>query len=214
MIAFCPLDLPKVDVDEYLINSLVDQYNTGHHDGIWDALPLRGRLTDQSEFRDAAAFERAWEKRYLDRGEVIDNIVVKSKLQPIFDQLDRLPIIVTHAQILRANKDVPKHHDMKHIKGNFIIDETPFEPNGWKILLNKNDQKSFYVCSSWSADPSYIKLPKETNTFVINEKHYPHGSSFVADKCMVSIFGLVDQQRANQLIDRSINLYSDYVISF
>ena len=216
MLAYCPLDLPKVDVDENLINSLVDQYNPGHHDGIWETLPLLGRVDNQEDFLNASKFEEAWEKRYNANGEIKKNSLLTNILKPIYDQFELLPLIVTHAQILRATKDIPKHHDMKHKAGKFINDlgKDRYEPNGWKIILNKTLEKSFYVNETWDSNPDYIRLPEDTNTFVINEQTYPHGSTFIKGKCVVSIFGLVDKDKADKLIEQSKKKYSDFIISY
>lgn len=216
MLAFCPLDLPKVFVDEDLINVLVDYYNPGHHDGIWDTLPLIGRVDSQEDFKSAPKFEIAWQRRYDKTGEILKNKSVESELKSVFKLFEILPMVVTHAQILRAKRAVPKHFDMKHKKGEFINDlpQDSFEPNGWKILLNKTNEQSFYVCKDWNSEPVYINLPENTNTFVINEKSHPHGSKFVEEKCVVSIFGLVHRDKANNLIKRSYQKYNDYVIEF
>ena len=216
MLAYCPLDLPRVDIDEELVSALIDYHNPGHHDGIWDTLPLVGRVEKQNDFSNAVEFEKAWEIRYSDKGEVLYNELVKDKLKPIFDQLKLLPMQVTHAQLLRATKNVPKHHDMKHKKNTFINDlpKDSYEPGGWKIQLNKTNEKSFYVCKNWQSDPDYIQIPKETNTFVINEKSFPHGSDYVEDKIIVSIFGLIQKKDADALIKKSLEKYSDYSISY
>lgn len=215
-LAYCPLDLPTVNIDEDLVNLLIDYHNPGHHDGIWETLPLLGRVDSQEDFKNAAEFESAWERRYSHTGRILKNKEVEFALKDIFDHFEMLPIEITHAQILRAIKDVPRHLDMKHV-GNKFINDLPahsFEPNGWKILLNKTTDSSFYVCENWNSEPTYIKMPSDTNTFVINEKLYPHGSKFIPDKCMVSIFGIVDEDKANALIERSLKKYKDHIINF
>ena len=216
MLAYCPLDLPRLNVDEIEINKLIDCYNPGHHDNIWDTLPLLGRVNSQLDFFDAPAFECAWEKRYNIEGDVLYNELLYKKLENVFQHFQKLPMLVTHAQILRAKKNVPKHFDMKHKQGKFIDDfpSINYEPNGFKILLNKTDCNSFFVCEDFSAEPKYIKLPTDTNTFVINEKRYPHGSTFISNKCIISIFGLVDVTKCNKLIEKSIEKYKNFVISF
>lgn len=215
-LAYCPLDLPSIIVDENLVNLLIDYHNPGHHDGIWETLPLIGRVDSQKDFKNALKFELAWEKRYNTDGEILKNKEVEPILKSLFDHIELLPINVTHAQILRATKSVPKHFDMKHKNRAFINDlpKNSFEPNGWKILINKTSEQSFYVCKTFESEPVYIKLPKDTNTFVINEKSYPHGSEFIQDKCVVSIFGLVDKDKAINLIEKSLLKYKDYVIEF
>ena len=89
-----------------------------------------------------------------------------------------------------------------------------YEPNGWKIILNNTSEKFFYMSKTWDSKIDYIQLPKDTNTFVINEQTYPHGSTFVKDKCVISIFGLVDKDKANKLIDESKKKYSNYIIEY
>lgn len=216
MLAYCPLDLPKVIIDENLINNLIDQYDPGHHDGIWSTLPLLGRVNSQKEFFDAPSFEIAWEKRYAKEGDVLVNEKFYNLLLPIFKQLELLPLTVTHAQILRANRNVPKHYDMKHKNKQFIDDypEVNYEPNGFKILLNKTKEQSFFVCKDFNSDPIYTTLPDDTNTFVINEKTFPHGSTYIENKCIVSIFGLIKINEANSLIEKSVEKYSNHAIFF
>lgn len=216
MLAYCPLDLPRVSVNENLINDLIDRYDPGHHDGIWSTLPLLGRVNSQNDFFNAAEFEKAWERRYQANGEVFLNEKFYDLLLPIFKQFEHLPLKVTHAQILRANKNVPKHYDMKHKNKQFIDDypEINYEPNGFKILLNKTAEPSFFVCKDFNSEPVYTSLPAESNTFVINEKTFPHGSTFIKNKCIVSIFGLVNIDEADSLINRSLEKYKKYSISF
>ena len=214
MLAYCPLDLPKLEVDEDLVRLFVDEYNPGHHDGIWRTLPLVGRVEKQEDFLNAVKFEEAWERRYDYEGNVFYNELARQALQPIFDHLQLLPMLVTHAQILNATRNVPKHHDMKHKKGAFInnLPRDSYEPGGWKIQLNKTNEQSFFVCKDWESDPNYIQMPKDTNTFVINEKSFPHGSDYVEDKCIVSIFGIVRKNEADALIKRSEEKYKNYAI--
>ena len=82
------------------------------------------------------------------------------------------------------------------------------------MILNKENTKSFFVKKEWESEPFYISMPEDTNTFVINEQTYPHGSTFVTDKCVVSIFGLVDEKKANKLIEKSMEKYSTNSIIF
>ncbi len=216
MIAYCPLDLPKLLINEQKVNDLIENYNPGHHDKLWETLPLLGRVEKQDDFFDAAKFEIAWEKRYEKTGNVLINQKIAKEIPELFTHLKKLPMKVTHAQILRAIKNIPKHFDMKH-KNKLFIDDFPeinYEPNGFKILLNKFDHESFYICKSWDSPPTFIHLPNDTNTFCINEKTFPHGSKFVEGKCIVSIFGLVDKEKAEKLISDSLKKYKDFVVNF
>lgn len=220
-LAYCPIDLPLIDIDEVLIRHLVEYYDTGHHDGLWKCLPLIGRVNTQREFEDASAFERAWELRYQQHGVVQYNMNVYSKLKPLFDHLEKLPLKITHAQILNQTADVGKHYDMKHDEtGKLYYDDYPdanvgMEPAGYKVLLNNFKSDSFYVSEGFGRANHYIRMPDDTNTFVINEKRFPHGATKPdKPKYIVSIFGLIDAAQHFKLIQDSIVKYQDYAITF
>lgn len=218
-IAYCPLDLPKILIDEQLIHDLVNEYDTGHHDGLWKCLPLLGRVEKQNDFSSASAFEKAWERRYSDSGIVYENISIKSKLLPLFQHIYSLPMTPTHCQILSQIKDVGKHYDMKH-EGKVFKDDYPevnkfLQPSSYKILLNNFDVNSFYVAENFKEKNIYIKLPADTNTFVIDEKTYPHGATNTPTlKFIVSIFGLIKPNEHKELVERSYNKYSKFAITF
>lgn len=218
-IAYCPVDVEKIIVDIGIIEQFITKYDTGHHDGLWRCLPLLGRVNSQNDFRNAVAFEHAWEKRYNSNGIVFINELVLPHLQPLIDAIYNLPITPTHAQILNQTADVGKHYDLKHT-GNTYYDDYPginddLEPASYKIMLNTWDEQSFYVAKGFGLPNHYIKLPNDTNTFVINEKTYPHGSTKPStSKYIVSIFGLIDKQRHVELLERSRLKYSKFIISF
>ena len=219
MIAYCPIDVPRISVNDQLVKTLVDSMDTGHHDGLWKCLPLIGRVQSQVDFKSAEAFELAWEKRYSLTGAVLVNQQVLEKLPALFAHIMSLPLKVTHAQILCQTADVGKHYDLKH-EGMSYFDDYPgindeVEPAGYKVLLNQTDRKSFYVAEAFGKTNHYIVLPSDTNTFVINEKTFPHGAKKLDDeKYIVSIFGLIDKEKHLELVKRSAEKYPSFVIQF
>lgn len=214
MIAYCPLDLPAIEVDEDLLELIVDHYDTGHHDKLWKAFPLIGKC---DVFDNAEKFEKAWEKRYTSDGKIKINPIAEKHFPELIQHLLNLPMTVTHAQILSQVKDIPKHFDMKHKDGKFIDDHPENlinEPAGIKILLNCRNEKSFYICKSFDSDPIFIELPEDTNTFAINEKTFPHGAKMLNKrKFIVSVFGFFTDEK-NKLIERSLKKYSSHAIVF
>lgn len=184
-------------------------------------MPLIGRVLGQSDFLNSNQFEKAWEKRYSTTGKVLYNKLVYNELKLLYDHIAQLPLEVTHAQILSQTTDVGKHYDLKHNDdGTTYIDDYPnindqLEPAGYKILLNNFDKESFYVAEGFGKKNNYIKLPKDTNTFVINEKTYPHGATMLdTPKYVVSIFGLINKEKHTKLIDTSLLKYPEYSIIF
>lgn len=218
-LAYCPLDIPKVSINIDVVTKLVDLFDTSHHEGIWKCLPLLGRVKSQADFRDAAAFEHAWEHRYDKEGTVSVHQDVYDYLKPIYEQIKLLPLIPTHAQILCQTKYVGRHYDLKHVGKDFIDDCPGFndavEPAGYKIQLNQLDAKSFFVCPSFEKPRVHIRFPTDTNTFVINEKTFPHGADMPPQpKYIVSIFGLIDAAAHKKLLTQSLSKYPDFAIAF
>lgn len=221
-IAFCPIDLPFIDIDEDLLSNLIKIHNIGHHDKLWNTLPLLGRVKKQEDFLDATLFEKAWEQRYNKVGTVLYNQNVYDQLKSLFDHIEKLPLIATHAQILSQIADVGKHYDLKNDNGKpgTYIDDHPglydnYEPCSYKIILNCFDEPSFYVAEGFGKPNIFVKYPPDTNTFVINEKTYPHGAKKPSKtKFIVSIFGLLDTKHHNNLLQRSTKKYSSYMIKF
>lgn len=221
-IAYVPIDIPKLLIDPAIIGTLVDRHNVGHHDGLWKALPILGRVDSQIDFTSASKFESAWEKRYNEHGEVLINDLIKHNLADLIDHIYKLPMTPTHAQILSQITDVGKHYDLKNQNGKVgtYYDDTgginsKNEPAGYKILLNHYNIKSFYVSKNFGESNYYISLPPDTNTFAINECDYPHGATMPdSPKFIVSIFGLINTQQHLKLINQSLVKYHDYAIIF
>lgn len=222
-IAYCPVDIEKLCVDITVVEKLMSDYDTGHHDGLWRALPICGIVDSQDDFHNAEAFERAWERRYDTDGEVSYSQVITNALPQVIEHFHKLPLTITHAQILSQIADVGKHYDLKNDNGQpgSYIDDSPGlndhnEPCSYKILLNHWNTLSFYVAEGFGKSNHYIRLPESTNTFVINEKTYPHGAKMPdTPKYIISIFGrIIDSSRHLALIEKSAIKFSDYVISF
>ena len=193
MIAFLPLDIPKFN----LIN-IVKKYEFHPHNKwpqAWNCLPVCGK-TDKW---DADSFYDAYVNRY-EPGEVKWNV---PELKEI---LEYYPGEVTHAQVLNQKSVIVAHKDTP-------IVEKQVEPNGFKILMNDKLEKSFFV--KIKAKRHFIDLPETTNCFTINEHEILHGAMMPkSDKYIVSCFGIIDEKRHQELIDRSLEKYGKYGICF
>jgi hypothetical protein len=218
-IAYLPVDIPRLIVDEAKIKELVDSNNTYHRTGWWKCLPLIARVSDQKDFYDQTKVHEAWQHRYDKNGEILYNLEVLNELKPLFDHLSKLPLFITYAQILLQVTHIVKHFDMRHNK-KFYWDDYPgvnddVEPACYKILLNNFDSKSFFVSKGFYEPNNYISLPPDTSTFLINEKKFPHGATLPEKpKFILPIFGLINKEAHLKLIDQSIKKYKDYVISY
>ena len=212
-----PIDLPRIDINEALLDQLMDQHDTGHHDALWKAMPL---VADTKDFGSAELVESGWEKRYSADCAPKINQAVYHQFKPLFNLLELLPMRVTHAQILCQTAYVGRHFDLKNDGNQNFFDDAEglyddIEPVSYKILLNCRDENSFFVCGGFQSEKKFVRLPADTSTFVINEKRYPHGAIMTTrPKYIVSVFGQIDRDEHIDLLDRSMMKYSNQSVCF
>jgi hypothetical protein len=192
-IAYLPLDIPKFNL-EYIIK----KYEFHPHNKwpeAWNCLPVCGK-TDKF---DADSFYDAYVNRY-EPGEVKWNV---PELQEI---LSYYPGEVTHAEILNQKQSIVAHKDWPIIKEQV-------EPNGFKVIMNRTLEKSFYV--KIDGKRRFVELPETTNCFMINEHDILHGSIMPKeDKYIVSCYGIIDEVKHRQVIEGGLGKYGDYGIYF
>ena len=161
----------------------------------WNCLPVCGK-TDKF---DADSFYDAYVNRY-EPGEVKWNV---PELQEI---LSYYPGEVTHAEILNQKQSIVAHKDWPIIKEQV-------EPNGFKVIMNRTLEKSFYV--KIDGKRRFVELPETTNCFMINEHDILHGSIMPKeDKYIVSCYGIIDEVKHRQVIEGGLGKYGDYGIYF
>ena len=218
-LAYTPIDLPNLLLDEKLLIDIVNLDYTGANGGLWLWLPLIGRVESQECFQNPALFEKSYGLRYRETGEVIINEYAYTKLKPLYDHMQLLPLEITHAQIVSQTADTGQHFDLKKINNEFFDDYPGVndcnEPASYRILLNQFDKESFYVAENFGQSNHYIHLPADTNTFAFNEKTYLHGADKLENpKFIVVIFGLIDTVKHLELVKRSKEKYKKYTIEF
>ncbi len=192
-IAYLPLDIPKFNLSYIIENYTFHPHNKWPQ--AWNCLPVCGK-TDKW---DANSFYDAYVNRY-ESGEVKWNV---PELQEI---LQYYPGEVTHAQVLNQKSIIVAHKDTPIVKKQV-------EPNGFKILMNDKLEKSFFV--KIHGKRKFIDLPETTNCFTINEHEILHGAMMPKqDKYIVSCFGIIDEAKHKNLIDRSLEKYGKYGIYF
>lgn len=192
-IAYLPLDIPKFN-----LSRVVEKYSFQPHNkwpDAWDCLPVCGKTKKW----DANNFYDAYVNRY-EPGEVHWNV---PELKEI---LEYYPGEVTHAQVLNQKNIIVAHKDTPIIKKQV-------EPNGFKIILNDKLEKSFFV--KVNGKRHFVELPETTNCFTINEHEVLHGAAMPKhDKYIVSCFGIIDEDKHKDLINRSKEKYGEYGIYF
>jgi hypothetical protein len=192
-IGYLPLDIPK-----FKLMDIVEKYTFQPHNkwpDAWDCLPVCGKTTKW----DADSFYDAYVNRYKPG-------TVQWNVPELKEILSFYPGEVTHVQILNQKNFIVAHKDTPIIKKQV-------EPSGFKILLNSVLEKSFYL--KINGKRYFIHLPRSTNCFAINEVDVLHGSIMPNyDKYIVSCFGIIDEKKHTDLINRSKEKYSEYGIFF
>lgn len=137
--------------------------------------------------------------------------------------LDSLPFVrIRSVRLWSSHIEITPHYD-----GNMPpqLDGKMHFPTEIRIMLDdKNPKETFWLCSSTKYKPNdknipmsdkfYAKLPKDTNTFAWNNEDYLHGADFNPDyrKILVVIKGWVDVSRLEELLDKSIEKYPNFII--
>lgn len=136
--------------------------------------------------------------------------------------LEILPFVKTRSiRLWSAHTTIPLHYD-----GNMpaSLDGKMQFPTEIRIMLNdKNPQETFWLANASKFKPHtnvdaehrlYVKLPNDTNTFAWNNETFLHAADFdpAFRKILVVVKGWVDVERLEELLDRSIEKYPNYVL--
>jgi hypothetical protein len=226
-IVYLPLDLPKFELDnadefwkiwntekENVARQLIDRGAVGAKNPSlertqWDGLALYedAKLLKDAAWKTKVSTKLAYSQpRYLKR---------------IFEELPYVRI--RSIRLWSAHRAITAHYD-----GNMPpeLDGIMRFPTEIRIkLADQNPKETFWLCSSEKHEPNskkripkadryYINLPNDTNTFTWNNEDYLHGADFDPRyrKILVVIKGWVDVTRLEELLDRSIAKYPDYVV--
>lgn len=239
-IAFMPLDIPYESMDLEQLQVFSDrnyiwppdvhtnlygdkknkhgEYVEKHPHMIWRIVCLRGQGFEKNEdWIDAAKVRTSWSNRLERTQEVKNNPNLSQELQGIIKLIEQLPIQCNHAELVQQRKDVPLHNDAAVDLDSSKL--SPYEPSGFRLLLNDIRKPSFYFCKEHKPSEEnpllYVDVPMDTNAFVINELVYPHGAKKIDElKWVVTATGPIDAEKHLQLLEKSYNKYSDKIIEF
>tara|TARA_R110000787_G_scaffold169762_3_gene282437 strand:+ start:91 stop:795 length:705 start_codon:yes stop_codon:yes gene_type:complete len=222
-LAFTPLDIPRTDIDFNELDTLVQSFGQKHqpYPDLWHAYAVCGRMND---FDDAWECDKCWNERYDDDPNIKWNSHTPEHINDIFkEMLAALPYkLCTFAQVLSQKKNIPPHQDGLYDVNKSVRDavyegaeDFNFEPEpaGLKVMLSHRDKKSFYILPKPGARRKHITLPEDTNHFAINERSFWHGARYLGEpKYLLSTFGIIDQEKQRELVERSMNKYEDHII--
>jgi len=242
-LAFLPIDIPyeKLDLEElevfhdrnYLWPPDVVSGNYGNKPikdhptttdieifphKFWRIVPLLGQL-DPKEFTDPGAVRRSWLNRLKQKRKVNIHPNLPECLYGLIKLINQLPIQCNHAEIVRQRKNVPLHNDASRGANEGEESLLPFEPSGYRLLINDIRKDSFYFTPTYKPEDRntkhYIDIPMTTNTFVINELDMPHGADKIDEqKWIVTTTGIIDSEKHLEMLERSYEKYKNCAIFY
>ena len=212
MIRFIPLDLPKFNEKQ----KVLDSFSGDTRFWAWQEEELVFR---EKEFDKEAKFKPSAIKKYP---ELISYI---KKHWP-FESF-------VYVKLFRAIDAVDPHVDGNYVdytgptdKWNTISEkylqhQLDTEPCGYRMIL-KGNRKSIYMCEEydysrkdWTGlQKEYVEIPEETDCFLLRTNESPHGvdSDLFGDRLLLFAIGYLNKEKHGQLIDKSKEKYEDYMV--
>lgn len=154
------------------------------------------------------------------------------KFPSIVEALSKLPMTITHVEMLSNKKDAPAHFDDWEVDGevdpmwSIFWTRTPEQTaqipdatlplSSYKLFIYERPADSFYVCKSLIDEPTFGGFNKQAYVAGISKTKYPHGAVRIPNlrKYVISIWGRLDQQKHLELLERSYERNKNYGIFF
>lgn len=222
-IAYLPLDLdyrlPNEDeVIKYCYENHIPTDVTSDSGPCWLITPVCGRF-DPKDWFDKEKSNNHWFHRYVEYGlpvQYVNNI--DKKFPEIKYMLEQLPYReLSIATLFLQYKNVECHLDW--FKYDVYNDESEKsienEPRRFNIQMSKHHYKSSFVAGSEHGEKHYATITKEYPGYCISECYNWHGADLAGpDKITLFTTGLIDKEKRDNLINRSIEKFKDQAIAF
>lgn len=212
-IIFLPLDVPKVPMSEQMVELF-----EGKDSYVWWQEEV---LLGNKDYGRPLGYPEPWNPG-------------SEKFQPLIDHIEEhLPFeYLSFVRLARAkdkvglhvddNYEVPPFPHHKAITHDLKEHHLRNEPIGYRVIL-KGSRDTFYFCKDY--DPTYkteidqprhyVTIPDSTDFFLIKNYQQPHGvdtNEQDINRIVGFMLGKVNEQRHQELIERSIKRYADYAM--
>lgn len=208
MIAYTPIDIsikiPNEDVLKryFFDNHIINLKETTGYSSLLCALVSRNPVND---WRDAGQIfaDHTGKELYYAPG-------VKEIFPDLVDFVHSLPYKELIGVVLNLHKEyLPPHQDE-------YINEDIVGPERYNVLLTSHyGQDSFFICKEKDSEKLYPKILKEYPVYAFSNNKVFHGADTVLDDRIILICaGILDKEKHQDLISRSVEKFKDYVIRF
>jgi hypothetical protein len=213
MIVYTPVDIPLQVPDHAL---LVDYIQNNHMTNLQDTYGYTSLL--------AAIASRTPVDNWRDANDVFSDDSYEQTKDPIlyfppsvnslFPTLIKLLYELPYKQILGAAISLHTNYLAPHdddADPNF-----PSSPERYNVLLSPHyNQDSFFICKELDGQRTYPTILKDYPIYAFNNKDMYHGADPVLDRRVIMICsGIIDEEKHQELISRSVKKFKEYVIQY
>jgi hypothetical protein len=204
MIVYTPLDLPKIEPDNW--DTFWDIWN--QHSGALVKVRSNGDHSDSPVGRNDVwhgldiysnpniAIKPGWTAPFYD---------IKDHLPKLYNTLTTLPINnIQRVRLVSSKIQVDPHSD--DVRDVWVA-------RAYLHYTAPREQWFFTRPSDFYGERTYITRPSETNWFAYNDKYCWHATDYDANypKILLQVFS---SGLTRELVDRSINKYKKYTITY
>ena len=226
-IAALPFDIPRFEPDSW--SDFWEIWNS-ENQKVWRQHLDRGAVgaaapeMDLTQWDGLSLFELpelytlgAW-------GTKICQPMIEANPKLISNLLESLPFVKTRSIRLWSSHTVIRLHRDDNMPSSL----SPYLrfPTEIRVMIDdKNPRETFWLACHKKYKPNeeakipdneryYVHLPAESNTFAWNNEDYLHAADYIEGhrKILVVIKGWIDVDRFEELMDRSIERFPNYVI--
>ena len=214
MIAYTPVDLP-FQVPDYSAlvsyvesNYLINLEDTFGYTSLLCPLVARHPVTNWRDATDVFSDNNEG-FNIIDKYQLYFPPNVRELFPSLFELLNLLPYDqIVGAALNMHLKDLPAHQD--EIDTNEI-----YGPDRYNVLLSPHyGQQSFFV-SKDKINKDYPVILKDYPVYAFDNKNIYHGADIVLDKRIIMVCaGVINNSKHQEIIDRSVEKFKDYVIQY
>jgi len=206
-IVWTPLDLPKLEVDtdhvhDLLYGDALDKRfpNAKFHCGFGAGNVL---FLKQNFFTHPYGNGDWWDW-------------VDYELPHVKEYIEKLPFThIRQLAFVAPPKETIPHYDEPFSATPILRKQSPSCYRIRWSRVTEPEKEVFFMTKDSGATKIYPVLPEETDAFVYDGSVYEHGADEgfkMRDRCQIIISGILDVEKHNAILDRSIKRFPDHVL--
>lgn len=215
-IGYLPIDIPKLQNKDKILNNLQELNDSIVGDNIWNSFNLLEKSSDYEYNHYACQWTKSAIRHVPDLVEFVENNIplIGFRMARLYRQLTE---IECHVDAVR-DPETSICGDSSSTSLPYLDYVEQHEPVGYKLLINGTRNNHFYIAKNEmritkEEDRHYTQLPESTDCFVIPYSTQPHGAIMQeTDRLMLVMHGYIDPSKHKELLIKSHDKYKNYVI--